>query len=393
MNRKTLVGLSTKILAVSVVTATFLTTVTAQDNPAPNGSVVSNAQKTMQLEWDKSTLTLIQQDAVYGRMMRLQDGAITTSYDLDGKVWVRHSRDEGKTWQKPIFVADWPHGTLTNIELLQLKSGSLLCFYNARPRKSEAPAQPFAIGMTRSEDGGQSWQKPTTLYSAGTDFSNGCWEPIAIQLPTGEIQLYFANESPYRTSAEQEITLMRSQDNGRTWGAPETVSFRAGSRDGMPVPIVLSNGAGIAMAIEDNGLSGNFKPVIVATTTQDNWRSGAVDGKSSRRWSALQTPLAPSIYAGAPYIRQMPTGETILSFQQSGNGDLNKARMVVCIGDERARNFAGASEPFPVTPDASQLWNSLFVKNRDTITAISQTTIKGVRGVWSIDGKLVRKLD
>lgn len=343
------------------------------------------------IKWDRVTLAIIQANGVYGRISRLPNGQMICSYDLSGKVWVRHSRDEGKTWHEPIFVADWPHGILTNAELLPLRDGTLLCFYNARPRKATGEAHAFAIGMARSTDGGKSWQAPATLYTAGTEFSNGCWEPVAIQLPTGEVQMFFANENPYRTTAEQEITLMRSHDGARTWSAPETVSFRAGSRDGMPVPIVLRDGQGIAMAIEDNGMSGNFKPVIVWTSAKDNWRSGVVDAKSTRRWSALQSRLPSSVYDGAPYLRQMASGETILSFQRSDNGDLKFARMVVATGDAQARHFRNLSHPFPHTAGKSQLWNSLFVKNKDTITAISQTEINGVSGIWSIDGRMVRE--
>lgn len=380
------------LLTLSVACLFSMTSTHGVATPQTAKSVdVSVALSKSRINWDKRTLTLIQPNGVYGRITRLPDGQMVCSYDVGGRVWVRHSRDEGKTWQEPVFMADWPHGILTNAELLPLRDGTILCFYNARPRKAAGQIHAFAIGMARSKDGGKSWQAPTTLYTAGTDFSDGCWEPVAIQLASGEVQLFFANENPYRATAEQEITLMRSLDSARTWSAPETVSFRAGSRDGMPVPVVLREDQGIAMAIEDNGLSGNFKPVVVWTSAKDNWRSGVIDAKSRRRWSALQSPLPASVYAGAPYLRQMPSGDTILSFQQSDNGDLQFARMVVGIGDAQARNFGNLSYPFPHTPGKSQLWNSLFVKNNDTITAISQTEINGVSGIWSIDGRLVRE--
>jgi hypothetical protein len=213
-----------------------------------------------------------------------------------------------------------------------------------------------------------------------------------MELPWGELHLYFANEKPYPDSTEQEITLMRSFDNGETWDAPERVSFRARRRDGMPVPVFLQDGKGIALAIEDNGLAGAFKPVIVHTRVEDNWLSGAVTGDSERRWSALETPLDPAYYAGAPYLRQFPTGETVLSFQ-SGEGrergdTLTYSRMAVYIGDSEARNFTSRSFPFDVPQNASGLWNSLFIKNGDTVTAVSGTVVDGVRGIWAIDGRL-----
>jgi BNR repeat-like domain len=354
------------------------------------------------LEWNAATLSLIQSNGYYGRIIRLKNGQMLCGFDFERKIWVRHSTNDGRTWEKPVEVATWEFGRLTNTELLQLGNGSLLCFYNERPRQpsarrnqTDAPqtppeAHPYAICMVRSYDNGQTWQKPATLYCAGSEFTNGCWEPAAIELPSGEVQLFFSNEGPYRNSDEQEITLLRSTDGARTWSSPEKVSFRAGARDGMPVPLVLKDGRGIAFSIEDNGLSGYFKPVIVFSSLKDNWHSGVRGPESPNRWSALKNLPAPHVSASAPYLRQMPSGETLLSFQRSETGELKNAYMVVCIGDAEARNFDSPSRPFPVTEGKAQLWNSIFIKNKDTVVAVSEAEINGVRGIWSIEGRLVR---
>jgi hypothetical protein len=34
---------------------------------------------------------------------------------------------------------------------------------------------------------------------------------------------------------------------------------------------------------------------------------------------------------------------------------------------------------------------TVFIKDRDTVTAISGTTLNGVAGIWSIDGHMVRR--
>jgi uncharacterized protein (TIGR03437 family) len=62
--------------------------------------------------------------------------------------------------------------------------------------------------------------------------------------------------------------------------------------------------------------------------------------------------------------------------------------MAVYIGDSNARGFTNVSVPFPVPPDANGLWNSLFIRNASTVTAISTTTLDGIYGLWSIDGYL-----
>jgi len=330
------------------------------------------------LVWDQATLTLVQAGAVYGRMVRLPDQRILCSYERGSRIYVRWSRDEGRTWEPETPVAAFQFGGAANPEMLVLQNGWILLSYNERPRDG---IHPFTIMTTVSEDGGATWEGGRLVYEAGTNSGTGCWEPAQIQLASGEIQLFFANEKPYPNSTEQEITMVRSLDNAATWGPPQRISLRPGFRDGMPVPVILAGSKGVVFAIEDNGMAGKFKPAIV-----DAGSGGSV------RWPALHIQLPDSVYAGAPYLRQFPGGETVLSVQSGegrlNEGALNNSQMAVYVGDAEARNFAGKSIPFPVVPEASGLWNSLFIKDEITVTAISGTVINGVRGLWAIDGRL-----
>ncbi|MBL8173761.1 MAG: exo-alpha-sialidase [Bryobacterales bacterium] len=345
--------------------------------------------RSARIQWDSSTLTLIQRNGLYGRMARLPDQNLLAIYERAARVYTRLSRDEGRTWEGERSVASFEFGTAANPEIAVLSSGWLLAAYNERPNDG---AHRFAIKVLTSINNGESWSEPRLIYQAGADNGTGCWEPIFLVLPWGEVQIYFANEYPYPDTNEQEITMLRSFDQGETWSEPVRVSRRDGRRDGMPVPVLLDWPHGIAVAIEDNGLSGTFKPVIVKTAAEDNWQSGHVGGDSERRWSALEIPLVAGVYGGAPYLRQFPGGETVLSIQ-SGEGraranTLDFSRMAVYVGDREARNFTNRSFPFDVAENASGLWNSLFIKNATTVTAISGTTVNGIRGLWAIDGLL-----
>ena len=68
--------------------------------------------------------------------------------------------------------------------------------------------------------------------------------------------------------------MFRSFDKGKTWSDPVRISFRPGSRDGMPVPIITDNGE-IAVIIEDNGWPGysGFRATTVRCPLSDNWNS------------------------------------------------------------------------------------------------------------------------
>jgi hypothetical protein len=102
----------------------------------------------------------------------------------------------------------------------------------------------------------------------------------------------------------------------------------------------------------------------------------------------LGHPVAANVNAAAPYIRQFATGETVLSCQIH-KPDAEPA-MAVFVGDAEARNFSGRTTPFNSDSGKSGKWNSLFIKNTTTVTAISGTTIDGIAGLWAIDGQLIR---
>ena len=347
--------------------------------------------KGMHIEWDSSSRHFVNEGS-YARVKKLINGDLCLVYGYGPDIWLRKSIDGGKNWQTAIKVSSDERYIYTNSELLQLQNGWLLYMWNARPKKENLYEYKIMAAISRDE--GDSWEEEQVLYAAEKIFCDGCWEPAALQLPSGEIQVYFANEGPYTQSSEQEITLLRSYDNCESWSVPQTVSFRAGSRDGMPVPLMLQNGSGIVMAIEDNGIAGRFKPVIIRTN--DNWHSGVVDAGSPYRTHALdeRCQLPDSIYAGAPYIIQLTNGATMLSVQSTeGRCGTNEkfANMQVYIGDDNACNFADPSAPFPtLEPHAQALWSSLCQIDENTVMAVSSLGgMKKDNGIWIVTGKIV----
>jgi hypothetical protein len=336
------------------------------------------------ISWDQSTLKKVSSDKTgarycgYARMIQLKDRTLLCTYEASGNIVVVKSTDLGSTWSDPVTVAPKDDGYNMSVpDIIQLKDSSILVCYNPRPYKI-SPERKFAIRTKKSYDGGATWKEERLLYEAGHEFINGCWEPSAIQLPGGEIQLYFANEGLYLDSEEQNISLLRSKDNGLSWTkTPEIASFRKGYRDGMPAPVLLKNGKEIVFAIEDNGFE-NFKPYIV---------------RNKQRNYALSEKIPDSIYAGAPYLRQLSTGETILSYQgtEGRPNNMHHAEMKVVVGNSEAKNFKGKTSPFNIPRDKSGLWNSISITEGDTIIALTSTnafSMKGNTEVWMIKGRL-----
>lgn len=345
----------------------------------------------IRIEWQRETTTrLIEAGATYGRMIRLRDGTRLVCYEKARRCWVKSSRD-GFQWSAPVEAASSGVGLAANPELLELADGRVLLPFNERPQPENGRAA-YAIRLAVSRDQGRTWNTRTEpLYVGGTRGTDGVWEPSAIQLPDGEIQLFFANEHITAKNHEQAISLMRSRDGGKTWSATETVSLRPDHRDGMPVPLALRDGRGLVLAIEDNGLTGTlrFRPVIIHSALNPSWPAPPVGSESARRWQALSHPPATNVNVAAPYVRQLPTGETVLSAQWSEVGGRNR-RMVVFVGDAEAREFERRTLPFEPADGVDCLWNSLFVLDAETVTALSNTTLQGVRGLWAVDGRVAR---
>ncbi len=345
------------------------------------------SKKNITIEWDQSSLKFVTA-GVYARVHDIGNGEFALVYERASGAWIRRSNDKCQTWSEEKLVARAEGYNYANSEILRLKSGRLLYMWNARPRVDSLP---YKIMVAISDDDGKSW-KEKTLYTASTKFQDGCWEPVAMQLPDGEIQLYFANEFPYKSSSEQEISMMRSKDNAESWSEAEKISFSANSRDGMPVPIYLPHSKEIAVAIEDNGIRGRFKPVIVRSA--NNWNDAPVLRSDLRREEALtpDSKVHDTVYAGAPYLIRLGKDHTLLSVQSTeGRSGTNerKANMQVYVGDRDARNFSNRSTPMPSLPqNGNALWNSLCQIDDQSVIAIM--SVGGVKqgGIWSVTGKI-----
>lgn len=352
------------------------------------GAIMSGCTRPACIEWDASTLHRVTA-GVYARVKLLSDGRLALVYSDGPAVYIRISRDGGDTWGAASVVACDGRYNYTNSEFLELRSGRLIYMWNARPRA--AGECEYKIMAALSDDGGKSW-KPMDIYRAGMYPSDGCWEPAALELPDGSIELYFADESPYDRSDEQQISMMRSTDGGETWHGPRCIAFRSGSRDGMPVPVYLPHSGEVVVAIEDNGLAGRFKPVTVRTAC--GWREGCVTGSSPLRRPALDVEyrLHDTIYAGAPYLIRLRDGRTLLSVQSTeGRHGSNEryANMQVYAGDRNAENFSHRTTPFPDLGDGGNaLWNSLCQIDDGTVMAVMSVGGVGDGGIWTVKGRI-----
>lgn len=337
--------------------------------------------------WDDTTRKTVFQSGCYPRLIQLADGRLMAAAEGSG-INVTFSSDNGSTWTAPIKIVTNTNNVPNCVpDLVQLADGTIIVAYNPRPNTPYTEDRCFGIRCKRSTDNGKSWSKEIFVNDASYTYEDGCWEPFMMQLPSGEVQLYFADEGPYRSSGEQQISMCRSFDSGQTWSAAQKVAFRAGYRDGMPSAVLLNDGKTIALAFEDNGWSGvnDFVPTVATCPLATNWNDYWVSGTSSNRWQAVDYDYCPMYKGGAPYLRVLPWGETILSHQGTGNGQETLA-MFAYVGNDEAKQFRGVTKPFG---SDNSLWNALAVVDTGTVVAIG-----GMNGrIDMIKGRAIRQFE
>src|SRR5262245_11017309 len=126
---------------------------------------------------------------------------------------VMFSSDRGRTWRNPVTVAA-PDAArsfegFTESDLLRTRSGDILMFMRSGDsRDPRCPSTPLYV--SRSTDEGQAWSVPTIVNAThGTN-------PTAVLLDSGIIAV------TYGGSGGEQIKF--SDDDGRTWKGPVTVS-------------------------------------------------------------------------------------------------------------------------------------------------------------------------
>ncbi len=232
-------------------------------------------------------------------------------------------------------------------DAIVLKNGKILAFASYRYNKGYVlDAKYSGLLMRVSEDNGSTWSPERLIYLGRN------WEPHAIELESGEVQVCFSHTAPkfyldptvrnaskIRTSSGSAI--IRSFDGGETWtpsvmGAPYaahrvTQNYVETMENGtkiftnqMPVQLALHNGD-IALATESDMAVGRF--MLTMSYSADNWVRPLdidEDGPSDKQ--------AAFAYGAGPYLAQFESGETVLSYNTL---DMYHIRM----GDGRARNF------------------------------------------------------
>ncbi len=335
------------------------------------------------VQWDRQSDQVISasndRGAAYPRAKQLSNGDILLAYhhgDGPGNCgsWIalRTSRDGGATWRDTRRV-DGPNERgfwgFSNPDFIELSPGHLMLVSAARGKADPQSRDPFiseckhsGLRVRFSNDYGKSWGSPR-LIAAGR---GRVWEPSIVALPSGEIEIFYANESPdlQVEGARQCIESIRSADGGRSWDAPVIVSENAFCRNGMPTALALSNGHVIC-----------GQEVVGLPTSP--WMADTLEGQT-QNYRLAQNQYD---FGAAPYLLRAPDGSTLLAFHSQCRQTAYLkgvptswlfSDIFVQHGDAQADHFGPASCPWPtVNGLAGAFFPSLMILNDGTLIAMA----------------------
>ncbi len=355
-------------------------------------------EKTHQVVWnDPSTARKISQDgyyAEYGRVIRLgTSDSLLLVYHGGPQTgdWVnislRRSFDNGETWTPQEILMDirdyssdfW---RFCNPELIELDNGWILLPYtaNGKPETNDN----CYVHILTSKDRGETWEGPNAIVTGRS------WEPAIVQLPGGELEMFYSSEAKWWPVAEveryQEIHAVRSTDRGRTWSYPTIAAYYPEKRDGMPVPVLLQGNRGVSFIIET--VLHWRSPYIVHRALAGEWElPDPISDEGDTRWAVTGF----SGHGGAPYMIQLPTGETLISFHVYRGGDWKQSNMHTMIGDNEAKNFGDLTTPWGNLPvGQGAILTSIFPKDENTVVLItSRNQAGGTSAVYWLEGTIV----
>ncbi len=125
--------------------------------------------------------------------------------------------------------------------------GTLLCVYDMRRRMGRDLQEDIDIGLSRSTDGGKTWEPVRVIMDMGQygglpQEQNGCSDPgIIVDRQTGEVFCFAVwmngkpgkhqwnddgSEAGFEIGQTAQFMMVRSKDDGRTWTPPENLTRR-----------------------------------------------------------------------------------------------------------------------------------------------------------------------
>ena len=131
-----------------------------------------------------------------------------------GRAMITRSRDQGRTWSKPVTLLDTPADDRHPF-MLELADGTLICGLFTLPGLGDVrkdPSLAYRTIVVRSTDGGRTWDRSSPLPSPFiADESDG---PMFLG---SDGKAYLTISGVPREPGPEQAAILRSADKGKSW--------------------------------------------------------------------------------------------------------------------------------------------------------------------------------
>jgi hypothetical protein len=170
------------------------------------------------------------------------------------KIMVATSTDRGATFAAPLRLSDSTHNASCPT-LVSDGAGTVVAVWD----QSEIPIQPVStdsIVVSRSIDGGLTWDTPRTLASVTEPVAFTCIHPVAT--PEGNLDLVYGTQDLSKVASQQTSFVILSPDLGASHSVPLPLD-PVNSIDGQCPWAVARSGSrlGLVWAVETDPVNGN----------------------------------------------------------------------------------------------------------------------------------------
>lgn len=280
------------------------------------------------------------------------------------------------TWEKKLFevfpitdcMGKSNKRAYAGANMVKLANGDILVVASTRAISSYRDRNADnGLAIRISKDNGHTWGEEQIVY-LGTN-----WEPMPVVLPSGRIHIYYTDskklpEGAFGNGNEVISTgssYIWSDDNGQTWHGGSNnaaehllgfaqVRYEYGSQlimtDQMPAVIALNNSNKLAAAAESFIGGKDYTSYISLAYTDEDGNWGSPDSRG-----VLPDDRNDKFIKGcAPYLVQFPSGETVLSYNESNT-------FYMMQGNAQARNFGEPRKIFDQNLTTGKgFWGALY---------------------------------
>lgn len=218
-----------------------------------------------------------------------------------------------------------------NMEAVVLRNKTLLGVFAFRANNGYKSGQGCGLMAMRSHDDGKTWTRPNVIYNGP------CWEPYALELPDGRVQVYFTDATPWTRNSG--TSMIESSDGGVNFSPKKRVSrvfkyYDQGEKiytDQMPVFRVLNDGKTLFGIVEDRlelDGPGTQSSYWISAIYNDGleWKDL---GENSEGPARRQTQV---LRSNAGYVVTLPSGEVLISTGVGGKHSIK-------VGDHTATRW------------------------------------------------------